>query len=236
MSKNLAKMGSDGDGDQSTQQDDGDKKPAILQAVELIISRPSQIKAATHALHGKYRCRHGEKLSADDIRDMVARKIIRKYSHLAAFSGGATAFTGIAPGLGTLISTFGGATADVALCIKFHVEMTMALTTLHGHDVETEEARQMCFIIAGVGLSSKAAKDGAKEVTAKAFHKLVNRHLSGVTLAAVKASFKTVGLAFTRKAVEKAIPFGVGAVIGFSANKSRTSSIGEKTHDYFKTK
>ena len=41
-------------------------------------------------------------------------------------------------------------------------------------------------------------------------------------------------LTFTRKAVEKAIPFDIGTVIGFSANKGLTWYVGSKAKDFFK--
>jgi hypothetical protein len=147
----------------------------------------------------------------------------------------ATALTGVVPGLGQLIAAFGGATADSALCMKFQIEMTMALASLYDHDIEMDEERMLCFIIAGLGFISKAAKEGAKELGTKAFIKLVRKHLAGSTLAAVKAIFRKAGVTFTRKAVEKSIPFGVGVVIGFSANKGITWYVGDKAHDYYKT-
>lgn len=166
---------------------------------------------------------------------MVAAKIIQNYSYAAAFSGGATALTGVVPGLGQLIAAFGGTTADAALCMKFQIEMIMALASLHGRDIELEQEKMLCFILAGLGLTAKAAKEGAKELGTKAFIKLVRQHLSGPALATVKAIFRKLGVTFTRKAVEKSIPFGVGVVIGFSANKGITWYVGEKAHDYFKT-
>ena len=46
--------------------------------------------------------------------------------------------------------------------------------------------------------------------------------------------FKKIGVTFTRKSAEKAIPFGVGVVIGFSANKGLTWYVGKKAMDFFK--
>ena len=53
--------------------------------------------------------------SKDKINAKVAKKIISNYSYLTAFIGGASALTGVIPGLGTVIASFGGATADAAL-------------------------------------------------------------------------------------------------------------------------
>ena len=63
---------------------------------------------------------------------------------------------------------------------------------------------------------------------------MTQQYLKGATLQAVKEIFKKVGITFTRKAAEKAIPFGVGVVIGFSANKGLTWYVGSKAKDFFK--
>ena len=62
---------------------------------------------------------------------------------------------------------------------------------------------------------------------------MTKEYLKGTTLAAVKEIFKRVGITFTRKAVEKSIPFGLGVVIGFSANKGLTWYVGTKAKDFF---
>ena len=68
---------------------------------------------------------------------------------------------------------------------------------------------------------------------AKAFIKMTQQYLKGATLQAVKEIFKRVGITFTRKAAEKAIPFGIGVIIGFSANKGLTWYVGNKAKDFF---
>ncbi|EHZ7344711.1 TPA: hypothetical protein ACGUW9_004234 [Vibrio vulnificus] len=49
----------------------------------------------------------------------------------------------------------------------------------------------------------------------------------------MKEIFKRLGITFTRKALEKAIPFGIGVVVGFSANKGITWYVGSKAKDFF---
>jgi hypothetical protein len=94
-------------------------KHVLLRAVELILAKPETIKRETENLLAKYRRRYKTDRTDDDIKDMVAAKIIANYSYYAAFSGGATALAGVIPGLGTVITTFGGATADTALGENF---------------------------------------------------------------------------------------------------------------------
>ncbi|MDD7913812.1 hypothetical protein [Polaribacter ponticola] len=208
-------------------------KPTLLKAIELILAEPSVIKKETLSLKSKYLEKHQNKKTEDEINIMIIDKIISNYSYYTAFVGAGTALTGIIPGLGTVIATFGGATADAAMSMKYQIEMTMAIATICGHDIEIEEQKRLCLMIAGLGAVSEASKEGGKQLGTKAFINIVRQNLKGSTLIAVKEIFKKVGITFTRKAVEKAIPFGIGVVIGFSANKGLTYYVGNKVKGFF---
>ena len=210
-------------------------KPMLLQAIELILANPEDVQKEALALKEKYSSRYSGDRSEDEINDYAAEKVISNYSYYTAFVGGASALAGVVPGLGTAISTFGGATADAALSMKYQIEMTMAIATIYGHDITIEEEKRLCLIIAGLGAVNEAAKNGGKEIGKKAFVKMTQQYLKGATLTAVKEIFKKVGITFTRKAAEKAIPFGIGVVIGFSANKGLTWYVGSKAKDFFAT-
>lgn len=207
-------------------------KPMLLKAIELVLADPAEIKKECLSLQQNFQKKYSSK-SQEKINSLIAEKIISNYSYYAAFVGGATALTGVIPGLGTVIATFGGATADAALSMKYQIEMTMALATIYGHDIEIEEEKRLCLIVAGLGAINEAAKEGAKQVGSKAFVKMTQQYLKGATLQAVKEIFKKVGITFTRKAAEKAIPFGIGVVIGASANKALTLYVGSKAKDFF---
>jgi hypothetical protein len=45
--------------------------------------------------------------------------------------------------------------------------------------------------------------------------------------------FEKLGLTFTRMRFEKAIPFGVGVIISFSANKGLTWYVGTRARDFY---
>lgn len=210
-----------------------EEKPVILKAIELILADPIEIKNQALQLKQKYATRYGNDRSEEEVNDYAVEKIISNYSYYAAFVGGASSLAGVIPGLGTAISTFGGAAADAALSMKYQIEMTMAIATIYGHDILNAEGKNICLIVAGLGAINEAAKDGSKEITKKAFIKLTNEYLKGPILVALKEIFRKVGITFTRKAVEKAIPFGVGVIIGFSANKGLTWYVGTKAKDFF---
>jgi len=211
-----------------SEQSTGNDKTALLKAIELVLAEPAEIRKESLSLQKKYQQRFDKSKSDDEINALVADKIISNYSYYAAFVGGTTALSGVVPGLGTVIATFGGATADAALSMKYQIEMTMAIATLYGHNIEVEEEKRLCLIVAGLGAINDAAKEGGKQIGSKAFVKMTQQYLKGATLQAVKEIFKKVGITFTRKAVEKAIPFGVGVIIGFSANKGLTWYVGSK--------
>ena len=214
------------------EQNSENDKPVMLKAIELILADPANIKKEALSLKERYQKQFSD-LSNDEINTLTAEKIISNYSYYAGFAGGAAALPGVIPGLGTVIASFGGATADTALSMKYQIEMIMALSTVYGHNIEIEEEKRICLIIAGLGAINEAAKGGGKQVGTKAFVKMTQQYLKGATLQAVKEIFKKVGITFTRKAAEKAIPFGVGVIIGFSANKGITWYVGNKAKDFF---
>ena len=104
------------------------EKPVLLKAVELVLAKPEEIKKEAEKLFFSYEKRYSETKSEDAVRKLAAKKIISNYSYFTAFVGGVTGLAGIIPGLGTVISTFGGATADAALSMKYQIEMTMAIS------------------------------------------------------------------------------------------------------------
>jgi len=210
-------------------------KPALLKAIELILANPSDIKKESKNLKEKYSEKYGDSKSEDFINKKVIEKIISNYSYYTAFVGGTTSMTSIIPGLGTVLSTFGGTTADIALTMKYQIEMVMAIASVCNHDIEQEEEKRICLLVAGLGFINEAGKKAGEKVGAKAFVKIIQQNLKGSTLTATKEVFKKVGFTFSRKALEKSIPFGVGVVIGFSANKSITYYVGNKAKNFFTT-
>lgn len=209
------------------------EKPTLLKAIELVLADPKQIKKEAQQLKEKYSKRYKKDRSEEEINEYAVEKIISNYSYYTAFVGGATALTGVVPGLGTVIATFGGATADAALSMKYQIEMTMAIATIYDYDVTVEEEKRMCLIVAGLGAVNQAAKDAGKGLGKSASVKVMQEYLKGATLQTVKEIFKKVGITFTRKAAEKAIPFGIGVIIGFSANKGLTWYVGTKAKDFY---
>lgn len=213
--------------------EDPNDKPALLKAVELVLAEPALIVKETTVISVQFREKYRGKKAEGDIADMVAEKVISNYSYYSAVVGGATALSGVVPGVGTVVAAFGGATADAALSMKYQVEMTMAIAAVYGHDITIEEEKRVCLIVAGLGAITQPSK-GEKAIDSKAFSKMARQALQSATRQVVKEVFTKVGLIFTRNAAAKAIPFGVGVAIGFGANKRRAWYIGNKAKGFFK--
>ncbi|XIH35507.1 hypothetical protein C1N70_23215 [Cytobacillus firmus] len=211
-------------------------KPAILKAIEIIIANPETIQQEVRQIEKKYYEKYSSKINNDQIQDKIAEHIISNYSYFTAFTGGASALTGVIPGLGTVIAAVGGGTADAALTMKWEIEMVMALASVYGRDITVEEEKRICFLVAGFGVLNETAKKSASELGSQALKKMVKQYLKGPTLVAVKEVFKKVGIRFTRKALEKSIPFGIGVIVGFSSNKGLTWYVGKKARDFYKTR
>jgi uncharacterized protein (DUF697 family) len=211
-------------------------KPAILKAIDILIADPEIIQNDVKQMEDKYYGKYSSTMSTSEIQDKIAEHIVSNYSYYTAFAGGASALSGVVPGLGTVIAAVGGNTADAALTMKWEIEMVMALATVYGRDITIEEEKRVCFLIAGFGVLTEAAKKGAVDLGGKALQTMVRQYLKGPTLIAVREVFKKVGISFSKKALLKSIPYGVGVVVGFSANKGLTWYVGKKAKDFYKTR
>lgn len=208
-------------------------KPTLLKAIELILASPVAIKKESEQIRARILEKYSGKKSTSEINSLAAKKIISRYSYYAAFAGGASSLPGTIPGVGTVVSTVGGTSTDIVLTMKFQIEMIMAIATIYGIDIENEEQKRICFLVAGLGALNQSAKEGGKRMGSQAFIRMVRQQLKGSVLLAVKKVFQKVGLTFTRKALEKNIPFGIGVVLGVSINKGLTVYVGRKGLDFY---
>jgi hypothetical protein len=210
------------------------EKPTLLKAVEMLVADSKKIQKEIAVMQSSYNKKYSNEKTEEEITEMILDKIISNYSYYCAFSGGITALTGVVPGIGTVVAAFGGATADIALTMKYQVEMTLAIACAYGRDITETKERDHCFLVAGLGALNHAAQEGGKKVGSKALTKMSQQYLRNGVLVAVKEVFKKIGITFTRKALEKSIPFGVGVAVGYGFNKTITGYIGNRVRQEYK--
>ena len=166
----------------------------------------------------------------------AAQTIVRGHALRSGVAGGGTGLIGAVPGVGTIVAISAGVTADVILQMKVNVDMCHALVYVFKPDLEPEEAFSLAVTLASYGTLERhgARKFGgaATRLASRAGVRVLRQQLRGSALLATKQAFKRVGIVFTRKAVEKAIPFGVGAVIGSGVNAGLTTYVGHEARKW----
>lgn len=212
---------------------DKNSKPLLLSAVETVLADPKEVRKRAFDTVAKCREKVGVAISEPELKQLASQKIVSRYSNKAAMVGGATALVGVIPGLGTIIGATGGAMSDAALCMKFQLEMTWELATIHGRDIDVEEEKNLCLLLAGFGAFNEIAKQGGTRMGIAALANMSRPYLRGAATKALQLLFKRLGVMFARKAFEKAIPFGVGFGISVVTNKAITHYVGKEVTNFF---
>lgn len=167
------------------------------------------------------------------VRRAVADAVVRRYARLAGAAGGATALTGVIPGIGTALAAVGGATADMAATMKLQVDMCMCLAEAFDYDLTGDDGKNLCLLIAASSSLEHAGVEMASRVASEAGVRLLRGHLHGAALAALQSLFRRLGLVLTRKALERSIPFGVGVALSGAGNYALTRYVGRQALAWF---
>jgi len=204
----------------------------ILKAVQSIAISPKDAKEYVAQIVTKAKLSNP---TADEhkIQEIVAKQIVTRYSKLCAMSGGATALSGVIPGIGTAIAMVGGGLTDATISLKLQVDMTMCIAEAFGWDLTNEDARHMSFLIAACGALEKVGIREGTALASKAGVKMINQYLQGAALQTIKELFKKIGINFARTSLQKAIPFGVGVAIGSGVNYAFTKYVGNSAMKWF---
>jgi hypothetical protein len=163
----------------------------------------------------------------------VAKRIIDRYSKYAAMTGGASALTGVVPGIGTIIAATGGALADAATCMKLQVDMTMCIAGAFDYDLHDEDTRRLCYLIAAGGALEKFGGDPGFRVASRTGVRKLHDYLEQDTpQETVRDFYVKLGVMFATKTLEKSLPFGFGVVFGGSFNYSLTGYVGKQAIEW----
>lgn len=215
----------------STEKDESSS--SLMKMVEAIAISPQDARELVAQYESQARS-SSPSATDEKIQDAVVDKIISRYSKLAATSGAATALPGVIPGVGTAVSAVGGGLADISVCMKLQIDMTMCLAVAINGKMSNEDAKHMSYIIALYGSLEQMGSSGATRIASKAGVRMVHQYLKGPTLQVIKELFAKIGISFTQKAVAKVIPLGIGVIIGGTANYALTTYVGKTARDTFR--
>lgn len=211
---------------------DDSRPDRLLKAVQAVAISPEDAKAQVARLRAQSEKEYPKDSDAAH-QDRVAGHIASRYSRLAATAGGVTALSGVIPGIGTAVAMVGGGLADAVVGMKLQVDMVMCMAEAYGYDLHEPDARHLSFLIAAGGALEKAGVDAGVRVASKAGVTMLRQYLKGAALQTVKELFKKLGLVFTRKALEKSLPFGIGVVLGASGDYAFTRYVGTQARKWF---
>lgn len=219
-------------GKHTSDADNEEQGSRLMKVVEAIAIEPEDARQLVSGYRRKVRAAHPG-MSEGKRQKLLAEAIVARYAKLAAISGGTTGLSAIIPGVGTAVAVLGGALGDTAVTLKLQVDMCMCLADVFEHDLTNEDTRHLAFLISLGGSLEKAGAGVGVQIASKAGVKLVRQYLKGATLQLIKELFKKVGLVFTRKAMEKSIPFGVGVVVGAGGNYALVRYVGRQAIEWF---
>lgn len=199
----------------------------LLELVQRAAISPNDAHRIVASYREQAEAKHPD-ASTEELRGIIADKIITRYARFAGMVGGASGLVGVVPGMGTIVAATAGATADAAASMKLQLDLCMCLVATYGYDLTKQDAQYLSFLIAAGGAIEKAGEAAGVKLATQAGVRLIRQYLKGAALQAIKEMFKKVGIIFTRKALEKALPFGIGVVLGSGANYGLTVFVGKQ--------
>lgn len=174
-----------------------------------------------------------------DPRKQVDDAIDRFAREMAAL-GAAAGATAVAPGVGT-IAELSTTVAEIGVFTARATELILTVAAIHGHTISTVEERKAWVIAvlafgdgAEVGLA-EATRAVRKGLTKKGASKATNRRLRRLNRTVGMKLLERYGARQGAAAVGRALPLGIGAVIGGSANYAFAKAIGKHADGFFRT-
>ena len=192
-----------------------------LAAIEAVAISPNDALDLVTAMRRKREHTYPSE-DASVTADKVADLIIKRYAKLTMYFGAVTALPGTIPGVGTMLAIIGGGAVDFTATMKLQVDMCRCLAVCYGNDLKSEDAKHLTMLIAFAGTIEQVAGPTAAKVGSRAGVKMIQQYLKGPALQTLKQMLRTIGVSFTRSSMQKAIPFGVGAVVGSTTNYGLT--------------
>ncbi len=205
--------------------DERSKGAALLKAVERIVESPAQIRAKVQAAVEKTRASLPDDATDAQVRAALERSLLSQYSNKTALAGGAAALPSLIPGIGSLASLLGGGLLDMTACLKFEIEMVLALASARGYDIEDPRERQLAYLLAAAHTYEASAGKSALEDLVKAEADAIWHYTPRQVGKLVSSMFVKLALQFAGRSLARAIPL-VGIVVSTAANKTLTGRVG----------
>jgi len=201
------------------------KGEALLKAVERIVDSPKEIRERVDEILERARDSLPVDATEGQIRTVVEREIISHYSNRTALAGGAAALPALIPGIGSIAALVGGGLVDMTACLKFEVEMVLALAAVRRYKIEDKRERQLAYLLAAAHTYEATGGRNPLPDLVKTEIDAVWHYTPRQLGKLVAALFVKLALMLAGKGLTRAIPF-IGVVVSSAANKTLTQRVG----------
>ena len=198
----------------------------ICRAVERIIASPDQIEALTKSITEVIRQSLPGDTSEELIRDSAEQKVISHYANRVAIIGGLTTLPAMFPGVGSVIALTGGALTDMTMCLKYEVEMILALLRLNGFDIHDPRERQLACLLAASHTYESTPGQGPIADLIKINADAIWTYSPREICKAMLAFSAGLALAYSGRTFTRAVPL-VGQIASGSINKVLAYRLGK---------
>jgi len=214
--------------------DPHEDKPFFLKAIEMLVAGPDDIKARVEEARARVLQKpNAAAMTAEELRLATADAVIDHYARITGRVGATTSAAAAIPGIGTVIALVGATAADLAVSMKYQIEMVHGLAHLFGRDITDEEEQRLCYTIAGLGVATQAGLLTFERFTVSSIREAAQRLIKGRVKRWFFELFKRLGLKLTQRGVLKLVPLGIGATFSYFSNRKLTRYIGRRARDFF---
>jgi hypothetical protein len=170
----------------------------------------------------------------DERVEAVTARIRRELGVAGAASGGTAAIPGV--GFGTASATF---VVELSWSTLRLADLILTVAAIHGHDrADVEERRMWVLSIltyreGAAGMVTKLAQEMAQSSTQTGVRRLSPRMMKRINTSMGRAVVAKFGARRGVAALGRAVPFGIGAVLGYGMNSKAVTITAKHAHAFF---
>ncbi|MBN9644894.1 hypothetical protein ACFSSC_07150 [Corynebacterium mendelii] len=174
----------------------------------------------------------------DDTPEQLQKRLTDYFRLIASSSGGAAGLAAAVPGVGLAIGT-AAIGAESVLFLEAATLYTLASAYLRGADISDPERRRALILLIVLGSRGTAVVDafvgdlsadgstGSATSAVTAISKLAPAKLNELNSRLTRTAGKTIAKKILPASLGKLVPFGIGAVIGWSTSRSLAGKVAE---------
>lgn len=170
----------------------------------------------------------------DERVEALTARIRRELGAAGAASGGTAAIPGV--GLGTATATFA---IELSWSTMRLADLILTIAAVHGHDRADFEERRMWVLSiltyrdGAAGMIAKLAAEVGETSSRSGVRRLTTSSLKRINATMGRAVLAKYGARRGVAALGRAVPFGIGAVLGYGMNTRAVAMTAKHAHAFF---